>query len=183
MSVAARSKSPNSPVDIDTGKNGPRGTPRGGGPLGGAPRGAPGGGPAWERQRHETFIFYVRLARWVSTARRRSSRRRAAALATWTSGRRSSPVWKSISVTKSGRRDDSARRYRDFFFLHRSLRWRASRRRSARRRTPRRGPTGRRTARRSAHCVLRRLQPPSTSRAAPGGCPLRCSGWARAAVH
>ena len=89
---SARSKEPNSPVAFHTGKDGPRGTPRGGGPLGGAPRGAPGGGPAWERQRHETFIFYVHLSRRVSTARRRSSWRRAAALAAWPSRRRSSPV-------------------------------------------------------------------------------------------
>ena len=62
---AARSKEPNSPVAFHTGKDGPRGTPRGGGPLGGAPRGAPGGGPAWERlaSRNDsdyfTFIFHA----------------------------------------------------------------------------------------------------------------------------
>ena len=52
-------------------------------------------------------FFYVHLSRWVSTARRRSSRRRTAAFAAWASRRRSSPVGKSISVHEVDGVDDS----------------------------------------------------------------------------
>ena len=61
---AARSKEPNSLVAFHTGKDGPRGTPRGGGPLGGAraARQAEGlceNGSVTKRQR----LFHVHFSR------------------------------------------------------------------------------------------------------------------------
>ena len=181
MSVAARSKEPNSPVAFHTGKDGPRGTPRGGGPRGGAPPGAPGGGPVLEK-RHETTatIFHETLSQYRAAEVLVEAGRGPCRLAL------AEAVLACVEINQCARSPvDATIQHEDtgIFFLHWSLRWRAPRRRSARRRTPRGRPAGWRAARRSAHGVLRRLQPPSTSRLAPGGCPLRRSGWARPAVH